>query len=63
MKNLNLIFAVIWLVGIAFICGTYYQLSKENYKHQVLLPQVCDEYLTVKKSDVPIACYEYFGIK
>lgn len=40
-----------------------YLSAQQTYKNQVKLSQVCDEYMFYKKSDVPIACYDYFGIK
>lgn len=60
---LKIVMSLIWLVGIIIICYTYYNIPKPTYRNQIGMPTVCDEYLFYKKADVPIACYEYFGIK
>lgn len=62
--KLKLILSVIWLIGLMIICITYINLKdNKGYKNQIMMNSVCDEYLFYKKADVPIACYEYFGIK
>lgn len=63
-KNTVIYLTLMFLLAMIMPCIAVYNISRQdNYKHQVLMPQFCDEYLTVKKSDVPISCYEYFGIK
>lgn len=63
IKLIQLFLIALGLATIIIGCVTLIKKNNTGYKNQIMMNSVCDEYLFYKKADVPIACYEYFGIK